>query len=105
MNWWNSVINWRRGNPNFPEKLVISSKNRFVISIIIFLIRQRRIDEEPSLIKAKEQISSMINELRDFKKEQAALTNELEQLKFKKSEYSDKLVRKRYFYYFLTSFF
>lgn len=35
----------------------------------------------------------MINELRDFKKEQAALTNELEQLKFKKSEYSDKLVK------------
>lgn len=54
--------------------------------------RQRRIDEEPALIKAKEQISSMINELRDFKKEQATLTNELEQLKFKKSEYSDKLV-------------
>ena len=26
----------------------------------------------------------MINELRDFKKEQATLTNELEQLKFKK---------------------
>ena len=34
----------------------------------------------------------MINELRDFKKEQATLTNELEQLKFKKSEYTDKLV-------------
>lgn len=34
----------------------------------------------------------MINELRDFKKEQATLTNELEQLKFQKSEYSDKLV-------------
>ena len=31
-----------------------------------FYFRQRRIDEEPSLIKAKEQISSMINELRDF---------------------------------------
>ena len=35
----------------------------------------------------------MINELRDFKKEQTTLTNELEQLKFKKSEYSDKLVK------------
>lgn len=39
----------------------------------------------------------MINELRDFKKEQATLTNELEQLKFKKSEYSDKLVKKKIF--------
>ena len=61
-------------------------------SFIIFF-RQRRIDEEPALAKAKEQIASMINELRDFKKEQAALTNELEQLKFKKSEYSDKIVK------------
>lgn len=37
----------------------------------------------------------MINELRDFKKEQASLTNELEQLKFKKSEYTDKLVHRK----------
>ena len=56
------------------------------------IFRQRRADEEPALIKAKDQISSMINEVRDFKKEQATLTNELEQLKFKKSEYTDKLV-------------
>lgn len=57
------------------------------------MFRQRRVDEEPALAKAKEQISLMINELRDFKKEQAALTNELEQLKFKKSEFTDKIVR------------
>lgn len=35
----------------------------------------------------------MINELREFKKEQAVLTGELEQLKFKKTEASDKMVR------------
>lgn len=62
----------------------------------MFLYRQRRIDEEPALIKAKEQIGSMINELRDFKKEQASLTSELEQLKFKKSEYTDKLVKYKF---------
>jgi hypothetical protein len=55
--------------------------------------RQRRIEEEPSYLKAKEQISTMINELRDFKKEQATLTNELEQFKYKKTEISDKLVK------------
>ena len=39
----------------------------------------------------------MINELRDFKKEQATLTNELDQLKFQKSEFSDKLVNEHIF--------
>lgn len=75
-----------------------------VFLLLFSIFRQRRIDEEPSLIKAKEQISSMINELRDFKKEQAALTNELEQLKFKKSEYSDKLVKNDFFFSFLIFF-
>ena len=56
------------------------------------------------MIKAKEQISSMINELRDFKKEQATLTNELEQLKFKKSQLSDKLVTKNHQYFFCNLF-
>lgn len=65
----------------------------FIQFSLFILIRQRRVDEEPALAKAKEQIASMINELRDFKKEQASLTNELEQLKFKKSEYSDKIVK------------
>ena len=56
------------------------------------------------MIKAKEQISSMINELRDFKKEQATLTNELEQLKFKKSQLSDKLVTENHRYFFFNMF-
>jgi hypothetical protein len=85
--------------------LAISSKIKFNPFILFHFIRQRRIDEEPLLFKAKEQISSMINELRDFKKEQAALTNELEQLKFKKSEYSDKLVKNKVnFYWFYFNF-
>jgi len=77
---------------SYLEKLIISSKLDLKYSFKLNLCRQRRVDEEPAFIKAKEQISSMINELRDFKKEQAALTNELEQLKFKKLEYTDKLV-------------
>lgn len=48
----------------------------------------------------------MINELRDFKKEQATLTNELEQLKFKKSEYTDKLVKyQRFLIYCINCYF
>ncbi len=56
-------------------------------------VRQRRLDEEPALNKAKESISHLIAELRDFKKEQAAVTADLEQLKFKKTELGDKIVR------------
>ena len=55
--------------------------------------RQRRLDEEPALNKAKEAISQLITELRDFKKEQATVTADLDQLKFKKTELGDKIVR------------
>ncbi len=54
--------------------------------------RQRRLDEEPALIRAKESISQLITELREFKKEQATVTADLEQFKFKKTELGDKIV-------------
>lgn len=81
------------------EKLIISSKFLLSLHVLFILIyRQRRVDEEPALSKAKEQISLMINELREFKKEQTTLTADLEQLKFKKSELTDKLVIATHFF-------
>lgn len=49
-------------------------------------------DEEPRVQKAREQNNQMIQELRELKKEQTTLTSAIEELKSRRSEYSERLV-------------
>ncbi len=55
-------------------------------------IRHQRAGQEESASKVRDEIGGLIQELREFKKEQTALSNDLEQLKARRAELSEKLV-------------
>lgn len=58
--------------------------------------RQKRADELPALEKTRELIGGLVNELRDFKKEQAALTADLEALKKERTEQAEKMAQRNF---------
>lgn len=55
-------------------------------------LKQQRAGQEDAAGRVREEINGLIQELRDFKKEQTALSNDLEQLKAHRTELSEKLV-------------
>lgn len=62
-----------------------------------YAYRNQRSEQETSALKVREEINGLIQELRDLKKEQTGLSNDLDQLKARRTEVSEKLVISRNF--------
>lgn len=65
----------------------------FIFHYSVYIVhRNQRSEQEDSAMKVREDINGLIQELRDLKKEQTGLSNDLDQLKARRSETSEKLV-------------
>lgn len=73
-----------------------SSSGHGRASLLLLSPRQQRDGQEGQAVRVREEISGLIQELRDFKKEQTGLSNDLDQLKAKRTELSEKLVPPRH---------
>lgn len=59
-------------------------------------IRQQRHDEEPAVQQAKEQIGALVNELRELKRLQTGLSQEIEEFKRRRQDLTDSQARLQY---------
>lgn len=65
-------------------------------------IKTQRNSQEDAAGRVREEISGLIQELREFKKEQTALSNDLEQLKARRTELSEKLVNHIHMHFYIN---
>lgn len=75
---------------------MIKYKNICGISQRINSVSAQRAEQEEPTARVREEINGLIQELRDFKKEQTGLSNDLDHLKARRTELSEKLVSHLY---------
>lgn len=72
------------------------SKRREELAVRISNVKAKHREDEPATMKLKEEMTRMIQTLRDLKKEQTSLSADLDALKAHKQDVSEKLARTQY---------